>query len=90
MADERAAGNKGPGTDDTTEYSASKAPETRRHAEERAPEDVKDARLIPGGAHGATAPTGMAALDREQVPNRATNPGQTDFGDVDETSRPDK
>jgi hypothetical protein len=33
---------------DTSEYSSSKAPETRREAEE--PEAFSDTRLIPGGA----------------------------------------
>ena len=74
----------------TSDYSASKAPETREHAEERAADDVLDFRLIPGGAHGARGETGMSALHREYVPNEAADPGQADYGQVDETSRPDK
>ena len=50
-------------TKDTAEYSSSKAPDTRKHAEER--ETVADSRLIPGGAHGTPSPQGMAALDRD-------------------------
>jgi hypothetical protein len=30
----------------------------------------------------------MASLDRDTVPNGATDTGLTDYGDVDETSRP--
>jgi hypothetical protein len=55
--------------DDTSEYSSSKAPETREHAEER--ESKSDDRLIPGGGHGTAGPTGMSALDRDQVPGMA-------------------
>lgn len=56
----------GPGTEDTTEYSSSKAPDTRTHAEER--ESVIDSRLMPGGAHGARVDPGMSGLDRDTVP----------------------
>ena len=53
--------------DDTSEYSSSKAPETRREAEE--PESFSDTRLIPGGAQPRTdTQQGMAGLDREQTP----------------------
>jgi hypothetical protein len=53
--------------DDTSEYSSSKAPETRREAEE--PDTFSDTRLIPGGAQPRTdTPQGMAGLDREQTP----------------------
>jgi hypothetical protein len=90
MADERTEKPPGPGTNDTAEYSASKAPETRQHAEERAPDDVTDPRLIPGGAHGARADTGMHTLDRDKVPNAATDPGLTDYGEVDVTSKIDE
>ena len=54
--------------DDTSEYSSSKAPETSEHAEER--KTKVDERLNPGGPLGTPDPTGMSALDREQVPNR--------------------
>jgi hypothetical protein len=53
--------------DDTAEYSSSKAPDTQEHAEERTMD--RDARLQPGGAHGTPDPTGMSALDRDQVPS---------------------
>jgi hypothetical protein len=52
---------------DTSEYSSSKAPETRREAEE--PEVYSDTRLIPGGAEPKThTPQGMEGLDRADVP----------------------
>ena len=89
MADDRSGSQKsGPGTDDTTEYSSSKAPETRAEAEERAPQP-NDPRLIPGGARGMQGDTGMSALDRDAVPNGAVDPGLQDFGAVDETSTRD-
>jgi hypothetical protein len=55
--------------DDTSEYSASKAPETGEHAEERT--TTVDERLQPGGARGTPEATGMSSLDRDQVPNGA-------------------
>ena len=66
---------------DTSEYSSSKAPETREYAEEKDP--VVDSRLIPGGAE-PRSPTaqGMAGLDRDAVPNRATDTGQTRYRDT--------
>lgn len=48
---------------DTSEHSASKAPETRGEAEER--ESTHDSRLIPGGQRGTPTPQGMAGLERE-------------------------
>jgi hypothetical protein len=79
----------GPGTNDTTEYAPSKAPETKAHAEERSPDDVKDARLIPGGASGSPAPSGMSALDWSTVPSAADDPGFAGQGLVAGTDRPD-
>ena len=76
MADES---RKGPGTDDTTEYSASKAPETKRAAENEEP--THDARLTPGGATGAPVEIGMSAMDHEQVPSEALPPRVEQFGD---------
>ena len=64
---------------DTAEYSATKAPDTKKHAEER--ETTFDHRLIPGGAHGAPALQGMAALERDDVPSQARDTGQTRYGD---------
>jgi hypothetical protein len=69
---------------DTAEYSASKAPDTRKHAEEQ--ETQVDWRLLPGGARGTTSPQGMAALEREAVPSEAKDSGQTRYGD---TGRPE-
>ena len=52
---------------DTSEYSSSQAPETRREAEE--PDAFSDMRLIPGGAEPKThTPQGMEGLDRADVP----------------------
>jgi len=59
----------------TGEYSSTKAPDTREHAEERKG-NMTDPRLIPGGARGSNAPQGMEALDRENLPG-GTDPGQT-------------
>ena len=61
---------------DTSEYSSTKAPETRDEAEERTSQP--DSRLIPGGAEPRThAPQGIEALDRDTVPGMAQPPGQT-------------
>jgi hypothetical protein len=66
---------------DTTEYSASKAPETKEHAEEQ--DAVVDTRLIPGGAEPRThTAQGMAGLDRDAVPNHAEDTGQTRYRDT--------
>jgi hypothetical protein len=66
---------------DSSEYSSSKAPETREFAEERDP--AVDSRLIPGGAEPRTpTPQGMAGLDRETVPNEARDSGQTRYRDT--------
>ena len=61
---------------DTSEYAPSKAPETQKDAEQGS--EVVDPRLLPGGAEPRT-PTdqGMAGLDSDAVPNRATGSGQT-------------
>lgn len=59
--DRQANKPKGVGTDDSTEYAPSKAPDTRQHAEERV--TVIDDRLLPGGAHGAAADVGMSGID---------------------------
>ena len=69
---------------DTAEYSATKAPETRKQAEEK--ETVKDTRLQTGGAAGSPTPQGMAGLDRSTVPNEADDPGLQRYGD---TGRPE-
>ena len=69
---------------DTAEYSASKAPETRKEAEEQ--ETTVDTRLIPGGAHGTPFLQGVAGLNREDVPSEARDSGQTQYRD---TGRPE-
>ena len=53
MADEKS---------DTGAYAPTKAPETKEHAEEK--QSQPDTRLIPGGAHGSSKPTGMEGLER--------------------------
>ena len=60
---------------DTAEYSSSKAPETREHAEER--DGVKDMRLIPGGAMGSPTAQGMAGLHSETIANAPPETGTT-------------
>ena len=60
---------------DTAEYSSSKAPETRAHAEER--DGVKDMRLIPGGATGSPTKQGMAGLLDETTPKVAAETDAT-------------
>jgi hypothetical protein len=78
MSDEETAPKPG-GREDTTDYSASKAPETRREAEEE--ESTPDDRLVPGGAHGSPAGVGMSAMDRKDVPSGAAKPDQLRAGD---------
>jgi hypothetical protein len=57
---------------DSSEYSSSKAPETREPAEEKDP--VVDSRLIPGGAEPRShTQQGMAGLDLDAVPGVATD-----------------
>jgi hypothetical protein len=70
---------------DTSEYSSTKAPETRPAAEQRDGED--EWTLIPGGAHGSPTAQGMAGLDREdQAQGGKQEPKQTSYGD---TGRPE-
>lgn len=61
---------------DTSEYSASKAPDTRRHAEERAAEDPVDWRLIPGGRTGSPERIGMDALEQSRQPEDPEGPAR--------------
>ncbi|HJR61302.1 MAG TPA: hypothetical protein VJ813_17960 [Vicinamibacterales bacterium] len=66
---------------DSSEYSASKAPETRTPAEER--DETVDSRLTPGGAEPHThSAQGMAGLERDDVPGLATDSGQTRYRDT--------
>jgi hypothetical protein len=55
------------GPSDATDYSASKAPETAKEAENR-PHTPSDPRLIPGGEQGAPEDTGMSSLERPISP----------------------
>jgi hypothetical protein len=66
------------GKHDTTDYSASKAPETREAVESREPSG--DPRLIPGGPTGSKEEVGMSGMDREQVPSKALRPDELDMG----------
>ena len=63
---------------ETSDYSATKAPENAEHVESKARD--RSNTLKPGGAHAATAAVGMTELDRDSVPNGATDPHQTDYG----------
>lgn len=66
---------------DTSEYSSTKAPETQAEAEEKVSQP--DSRLIPGGAEPRTPfEPGMAGLERENVPNGATDTGRTRYRDT--------
>ena len=64
---------------DTGAYAPTKAPDTRKHAEEK--ETQPDPRLKPGGAHRSPVATGMDALDRDDVPNEATRSEQLRVGE---------
>jgi hypothetical protein len=59
---------------DASEYSSSKAPETREEAEEQTSEP--DSRLLPGGPLGTPYPTGMSALEHEEVPTEGHPDGK--------------
>jgi len=78
-ANDEAARPKGPGTNDTSEYSSSKAPETRQEAEEKHP--YSDMRLIPGGRLGTPIQIGISAMERSDVPSGAREMGQSRYGD---------
>ena len=78
MAEEGAQKNPDGGKKDTTDYSASKAPETKAEGEERA--STADERLLPGGSHGSPTPVGMSAMDRADVPSGAAKPEELDMG----------
>jgi hypothetical protein len=67
------------GTNTTTDYSASKAPETHAEADEQV--SLHDARLLPGGRQRARADIGMSAMDRGEVPSEGRSSGQTRYGD---------
>ena len=70
---------------DTSEYSATKAPEIHPAAEQR--EDHQDSTLLPGGALGSPTAQGMAGLDRDdQADGAKQGPKQTRYGD---TGRPE-
>lgn len=63
---------------DTSDYSATKAPENAPHVESRP--KPRDHTLTPGGAHGAAAGIGISDVDPDSLPGRALDPGQQWFG----------
>lgn len=66
---------------ETTDGSAPKAADKREQPEE--PDHVVDPRLIPGGAEPRTPSLqGIAGLDRDTVPNGATDSGFTRYRDT--------
>ena len=67
------------GPSDATDYSSSKAPETRTAAEGRH-EHPTDPRLKPGGARGAKNDPGMSSLDRDETLSGGQSTGQEDYG----------
>ena len=54
------------GSSDATDYSSTKAPETRNEAEEEH-SHPRDSRLQPGGAHPTKWDPGMSSLDRGEA-----------------------
>lgn len=76
MADTPSTPKRGPS--DATDYSSTKAPDTRTHAEERDPHP-SDPRLHPGGAHGSPADVGMSSLDRDETLSGGQSTGQEDY-----------
>ena len=74
-----------PGTE-TSDYSATIAPENRTHvtAEARA----AGATLKPGGAHGAPVDVGMSELHREDIPSQADDLDHSRDGDRRSDERP--
>jgi hypothetical protein len=61
------------GKHDTTDYSASKAPETRPAVESK--RGSGDSRTRPGGPMGASADVGMSGMDRADTPSEGVVPG---------------
>jgi hypothetical protein len=74
------------GPSDATDYSSTKAPETQVEAEQQQPQPT-DARLLPGGAHGAAADTGMSALDRDTTMSSTLNTRPGESGRAEPTQR---
>ena len=67
-----------PGTE-TSDYSATIAPENREHVTSR--RTTADPSLRPGGPNGAPMDVGMSELRREDVPSQAEDLGLTQYGD---------
>ena len=64
---------------DTSDYSATKAPENREHVESTAP--VQNPAQKPGGGHPVGVDVGMSALYRETVPQLAADAEQAERAD---------
>jgi hypothetical protein len=79
MADQPVQKHPDGGPHDTTDYSASKAPETRESAIDG--QSPSDTRLVPGGVQGSPADVGMSGIDEEQVPSHGRKPDQLDMSD---------
>jgi hypothetical protein len=69
----------------TGDYSATKAPENRKHVTSTEP--VSDPRLKPGGAAGVSVEVGMSALHDADVPSAAEGTGVVDQIDVADVPR---
>ena len=67
------------GPSDPTDYSSTEAPETQAEAGEQHPHP-SDARLIPGGAHGAAVDPGMSSLERNNPPRGDESRRPQDLG----------
>ena len=65
---------------ETSDYSATKAPENREHVESEAAPTAST--LKPGGSHGAAADVGMSGIDLNSIPSRAVDPGFELFGNT--------
>ena len=70
------------GPSDATDYSSTEAPETQAEAGEQHHPHPSDARLIPGGAHGAAVDPGMSSLERNNPPSGDESPRSQDRGSM--------
>ena len=62
---------------ETSDDSGTKAPENKEHVQSELRH--RGGSLQPGGSHGARVGVGVSELDRDMVPNGATDPGQTRY-----------
>ena len=66
--------NPDSGKHDATDYSASKAPETRGAVESK--HGSGNPNTLPGGPLGATADVGMSGMDRAETPSGGIVPAE--------------